>query len=204
MKILAINGSHRVGGNTSMLLNYALEEAAALGAETELVDLAELDIEYCVGCNKCLFGPKCTIDDDMNDLKAKMMEADGIILGSPDYFSNVTARTKCFMDRTRPMHMVANQLKGKVTGYVTMAGLDNCGAEATVQALEQFWATHETIIVHPRPEGPVIGSAVTGSLMAGMVDGKPRWRRSVEEDPIAPAMARQLGKDMVEMIQRLS
>lgn len=46
MKILAINGSHRVGENTSKLLQMALDEAAALGAETEMVDLAELDIEF--------------------------------------------------------------------------------------------------------------------------------------------------------------
>ena len=97
MKILAINGSHRAGENTAKLLGWALEEAAALGAETELVELSELDIEYCVGCNKCLFGPKCTLDDDMTELKEKMLEADGIILGSPDYFSNVlsTAPALC-------------------------------------------------------------------------------------------------------------
>lgn len=87
MKILAINGSHRVGENTSKLLQMALDEAAALGAETEMVDLAELDIEFCAGCNKCLFKPMCSISDDMDELKQKMLEADGIILGSPDYLS---------------------------------------------------------------------------------------------------------------------
>ena len=146
----------------------------------------------------------CSIDDDMSQLKEKMLEADGIILGSPDYFSNVTARTKCFIDRTRPLHMTSNQLKGKVGGFLTMSGLDNCGAETTNAVMEQFFATHEMLIVHPRPEGPVIASSITGSLMAGMKDGKPRWRRSVDEDPIAPALARQLGKDMVELIQKLS
>lgn len=204
MKILAINGSHRAGQNTAKLLSMALEEAAALGAETELVELSELNIEYCSGCNRCLGKPICSIDDDMTQLKEKMLEADGIILGSPDYFSNVTARMKCFIDRTRPLHMTSNQLKGKVGGFLTMSGLDNCGAEATNAAMEQFFATHEMLIVHPRPEGPVIASSTTGSLMAGMKDGKPRWRRSVDEDPIAPALAHQLGKDMVELIQKLS
>lgn len=204
MKILAINGSHRAGQNTAKLLSLALEEAQARGAETELVELSELNIEYCSGCNRCLGKPMCSIDDDMTQLKEKMLEADGIILGSPDYFSNVTARTKCFIDRTRPLHMTSNQLKGKVGGFLTMSGLDNCGAEATNAVMEQFFATHEMLIVHPRPEGPVIASSITGSLMAGMKDGKPRWRRSVDEDPIAPALARQLGKDMVELIQKLS
>ena len=85
-----------------------------------------------------------------------------------------------------------------------MSGLDNCGAEATNAVMENFFAAHEMLIVHPRPEGPVLGSGITGSLMAGMQDGKPRWRRSVEEDPIAPLLARQLGKDMVELINKLS
>lgn len=204
MKILAINGSHRAGQNTAKLLSLALEEAQARGAETELVELSELNIEYCSGCNRCLGKPMCSIDDDMTQLKEKMLEAEGIILGSPDYFSNVTARTKCFIDRTRPLHMTSNQLKGKVGGFLTMSGLDNCGAEATNAVMEQFFATHEMLIVHPRPEGPVVASSITGSLMAGMKDGKPRWRRSVDEDPIAPALARQLGKDMVELIQKLS
>ena len=203
MKILAINGSHRVGENTSKLLQMALDEAAALGAETEMVDLAELDIEFCAGCNKCLFKPMCSISDDMDELKQKMLEADGIILGSPDYFSNVTARMKNFIDRTRPLHMASNQLKGKVGGFLTMSDLDNCGAGATNAVMENFFATHEMLIVHPRPEGPVIASGITGSLMAGMKEGKPRWRRSVEEDPIAPLLAHQLGKDMVELIQQL-
>lgn len=183
MNIIAINGSHRAGQNTAYLLNLALEEAKAKGAKTELIELSELDIEYCNGCNRCLGKPACAISDDMDELKEKMLEADGIILGSPDYFGNVTARTKCFIDRTRPLHMVENQLKGKVGGFLTMAGLDNCGAEATNRVLENFFTTHEMLVVHPRPTGPVIGSGITGSLMAGMKDGKPRWRRSVEEDP---------------------
>lgn len=204
MKILAINGSHRAGQNTATLLSLALEEAAALGAETELVELSQLDIGYCIGCNRCLGKPACSLSDDMDELKEKMLAADGIILGSPDYFANVTARMKCFIDRTRPLHMTSNQLKGKVGGFVTMSGLDNCGSEHTNSVLDSFFATHEMIVVHPRPEGPVVGSGVTGSLMAGMADGKPRWRRGVMEDPIAPEMARQLGRDMAQLIARLA
>ena len=172
MKILAINGSHRVGQNTDYLINEALSAAAELGAETEVIELSEKNVEYCTGCNRCLFKPECSIkDDDMEEIKQKMLEADGIIVASPDYFSNVSGRMKTFIDRTRPMHMVANQLKGKVAGCITMAGLDNCGAEPTYAALSQFCSTHEMIQINPRPEGPVIASVVAGSLMAGMKDG---------------------------------
>ena len=54
MKILAINGSHRVGQNTDYLINEALSAAAELGAETEVVELSEKNIEYCTGCNRFL------------------------------------------------------------------------------------------------------------------------------------------------------
>lgn len=81
MNIIAINGSHRAGQNTAYLLNLALEEAKAKGAKTELIELSEFDIEYCNGCNRCLGKPACAISDDMDELKEKMLEADGIILG---------------------------------------------------------------------------------------------------------------------------
>ena len=76
MKILAINGSHRVGQNTDYLINEALSAAAELGAETEVVELSEKNIEYCTGCNRCLFKPECSIkDDDMEEIKQKARQS---------------------------------------------------------------------------------------------------------------------------------
>ena len=205
MKILAINGSHRAGKNVATMLNIALEEAAALGAETELVELSELNIDFCVGCNRCLFKPDCSIkDDDMAELKEKMLAADAIILGSPDYFSNVTARMKNFMDRTRPMHMVANALKGKVAGCVCMCGLDHCGAEQTVETMERWMTVHEMTIVRPRPEGPVRIGAPIGSLLDSFNDDcLPQWRRGIEQDKVAQMMCAQLGKDIYALCAQL-
>src|SRR5690606_42083538 len=81
-------------------------------------------LRFCTGCNACLRQTTCAITDDDNAyLHAKMLEADGIILGSPCYFGNVTALMKNFMDRTRCLHMVQPALKGKVGGAVTHAGL---------------------------------------------------------------------------------
>lgn len=205
MKILAINGSHRVGQNTDILIDIALDAARQAGTETEVIELAECNIEFCTGCNRCLFKPECSIkDDDMRAIKQKMLEADGILIASPNYFSNVTARMKNFFDRTRPLHMTSNQLKGKVAGFLTMGGLDNTGSETANAIMENFCATHEMLIVHARPEGPVLGSGVTGSLLDSVEDGIPHWRRSVKDDPIAPLIAAQLGKDMVELIERLA
>ena len=69
-----------------------------------MIELSEKNVEYCTGCNRCLFKPECSIkDDDMEEIKQKMLEADGIIVASPDYFSNVSGRMKTFIARTRPM-----------------------------------------------------------------------------------------------------
>ncbi|MEG0757835.1 MAG: flavodoxin family protein [Raoultibacter sp.] len=193
MKILAINGSHRPGKCTAELLEVALREAEALGAECELVELSQLSIGYCCACNACLMKSECSMSDDMAGLVDKMLAADGIILGSPDYFSNVTARMKTFIDRTRYLHMVENKLKHKVGGMITVAGLNNCGLEPTVDVLERFFVTHEMLVVHPRPAGPVLGAGCTGSTFGGFrEDGRIQWRRSTLEDPIAVEFARKI------------
>lgn len=205
MRILGINGSHRSGKGTSALLRATLDEAAALGAETELVELADLDIAYCIGCNACLAKPVCALmGDDMAALTDKLLAADGIVLASPDYFSGVSARLKTFMERTRPLHMVANALKGKVGGMVATAGLNDCGVEETMAFMDRWFATQEMLVVHPRLEGPVLATGATATQFAGFdaERGRIRWRR-VEDDEIAFNTARQLGIDMVDLLRRL-
>ena len=206
MRILGINGSHRSGKGTSKLLAAALDEAAARGAQTELVELADLDIGYCVGCNACLARPTCALSgDDMAALTEKLLAADGVILASPDYFSSVSARMKTFMERTRPLHMVANALKGKVGGMVATAGLNDCGIESTMEAMDRWFATQEMLVVHPRVEGPVLAAGATATQYDGFDadKGRLKWRR-VEDDTVAFDTARRLGGDMVGLLERLS
>ncbi|WP_027365816.1 flavodoxin family protein [Desulfotruncus alcoholivorax] len=205
MKILAINGSHRKGKNTAALLNLALEEAAALGASTELLELSDYTIKLCLSCNKCLGKPQCSIaDDDMAVLGGKLLEADGIILGSPVYWANVSTLMKNFMDRTRYLHMVGNMLAGKVGGAVTNAGLRNGGQEATLRIMEFFLAAQGLHVIDSRnQEGPIMTSGVAGSLMADIKEGKVVWRRSVMEDEGAVMAAKQLGRNMVAAIKSL-
>lgn len=203
MKIIAINGSHRPGKGTAALIDAALEEARAAGAETELVELATCDIKFCVGCNRCLGQKTCTIDDDMTRIMEAMKAADGIILGSPNYFANVTARMKNFMDRTRCLHMVENQLKGKVGGIIATTGLSNCGGEEAVAAMQRWFQIQEILLVQPRPEGEVLELSALGSMFRGYEDGRVKWRR-IQDDEIAFKFARQLGRDMTDLIQRLS
>lgn len=204
MKILAINGSHRAGKGTAVLLRDVLDEASSRGAETELVELSQLDIAYCTGCNRCLAQTTCSLSDDMDELFEKLKAADGILLGSPDYFSNVSGRMKTFFDRTRPLHMVKNVLKSKVGGMVATAGLSTCGIEETIAVMDRFFATHEMLVVHPRLEGPVLSSGVAATQFDGIdADGSVKWR-GIQNDSVARASARQLGADMVDLITVMS
>lgn len=204
MNILAINGSHRAGKGTAALLRAVLDAAEHQGARGELIELSELDIRFCKGCNACMSKNRCALHDDMDLLVEKMLRADGIVLGSPVYFGNVTARMKCFMDRTRPLHMVDNALAGKVGGMVTCAGLPDCGCQEALSCMDRFMAEHEMLVVHPRPLGPVTGSGVAATQLACFNEaGDPEWR-SVKADVKAFERARRLGHDMVNLVARLS
>ncbi len=102
MKILAFNGSPRKGGNTEILLKTVLKEIESEGIETELVQLGGNLLRGCTACYACAKNQdkKCVFDDDMmNECIAKMIEADGIVIGSPSYFSNVSTEVKALIDR---------------------------------------------------------------------------------------------------------
>ncbi|HHY61187.1 MAG TPA: flavodoxin family protein [Clostridia bacterium] len=209
MKILAINGSPRKGKNTALMLQTALEAAAELGTATELLELSDFNLRFCTGCNACLRQTTCAITDDDNAyLHAKMLEADGIILGSPCYFGNVTALMKNFMDRTRCLHMVQPALKGKVGGAVTHAGLRHGGQEHTLAILERFLVSQGLILAdgfEPFEGGPRVltTTGVMATMYRGMEEGKIKYYRSVTEDELAMTACRTLGQNMVKLIQKL-
>ncbi len=99
MKILAINGSRRKQGNTSILVQAIVQPAERAGATTETIHLGDYRIEACTGCEGCGKSWDCVIKDDFIDLIGKLDQADGIILGSPTYWYTVTSDMKRFLDR---------------------------------------------------------------------------------------------------------
>lgn len=209
MKIIAINGSPRKGKNTAIMLQEALNEASALGASTEFLELSEFDLKYCTGCNSCLRQATCSITDDDNALlHEKLLAADGILLGSPCYFANVSALMKNFMDRSRPLHMVGSALKGKVGGVLTHAGLRNGGQEYTLEIMQRFLLSQGLIMadgVEPfSGENRVLATiGAMGTMYKGMEEGKIKYYRSVTEDAIAIQSSRLLGQNMVGLIKKL-
>ncbi len=102
MKVVAFNGSARKDGNTAILIRKVFSELEAEGIETELVQLAGKTIKGCIACGKCYKNKdkRCSVDNDIaNECIEKMVEADGIILGSPTYFADVTTEMKALIDR---------------------------------------------------------------------------------------------------------
>jgi len=102
MKVVAFNGSARKDGNTAILLNTVLEEIRKEGIETELYQLAGKKIQGCIACMKCMKNRdrRCAVTKDIvNECIGKMIEADGILLGSPTYFADVSAATRALIER---------------------------------------------------------------------------------------------------------
>lgn len=101
LKVLAICGSERSGGNTEKLLNFVLERLNSEGIDTELITLYDKKIAGCTGCVLCRPSrAECLIkDDDFAPIFEKMLEADGIIIGAPVYFGSVPAKLKALLER---------------------------------------------------------------------------------------------------------
>jgi len=99
MKIVALVGSPRKGGNTDVLLQKALEGAKTQGAETEIIYLNDLTIRGCQACYACKKTGKCVVKDDMVTVYQAINEADAVIFGSPVYFGRFTAQVALVMDR---------------------------------------------------------------------------------------------------------
>jgi multimeric flavodoxin WrbA len=104
MKVLALNGTYRPKQTTTRLAQRALDGAASLGADTEMVMLRDKNIQFCKNCLTCYkdlnseIAP-CSIDDDVGDILEKIRGADGIILASPVHCGFVTGLMTAFMER---------------------------------------------------------------------------------------------------------
>jgi multimeric flavodoxin WrbA len=122
MKVVAFSGSARKNGNTAILVNHVFEELENEGIKTELFQLAGKEIRGCIACYKCMEkkNKRCSVEKDVvNDCIAMMLEADGIILASPTYFSDISSETKALIDRAGMVSRAnGDMLKRKVGAAV--------------------------------------------------------------------------------------
>ena len=104
MKLIAVCGSARKQGNTAKMLHQVIEGAKSVGAETEFVNLFDLDYKDCISCYACKlknsksFG-HCTLNDELKPLLECIEQSDVIVLGSPVYYGNLSGQMRSFTDR---------------------------------------------------------------------------------------------------------
>jgi multimeric flavodoxin WrbA len=147
MKVVAFNGSPRKDGNTATLLGIVLKELDDLGIETELVHLKG-PLSGCIACNKCYEKKdgKCALDKDiLNECIEKMSGADGIILGSPTYFADLTPELKALIDRAGFVGKANGDMFKRKVGAAVVA-VRRAGAIHVFDSINHFFLINQMII----------------------------------------------------------
>ncbi|MBC7232896.1 MAG: flavodoxin family protein [Chloroflexi bacterium] len=157
MKILAIAGSPRRGGNTDTLLEQASAGARSMGAEVEQVILNRLKIAPCMACNRCFETGRCAVNDDYQPLYDKTLGADGLILASPIFFMNVSGWTKAFIDRFQCLWALRYVLKQPIplppggkkrrAIFLSTAGSPKTKFDCTLYTVRAFLSTIDAQLV---------------------------------------------------------
>jgi multimeric flavodoxin WrbA len=148
IKVVAFNGSARKGGNTAILLGYVLKELESEGIETELVELSGANIHGCLGCRTCSARKdrKCSQTGDMgNELIEKIDKADGILLGSPTYFADISPEIKALMDRAGYVSMANGGMLRRKVGAAVVA-VRRAGAIHAFDSLNHYFLISEMTI----------------------------------------------------------
>lgn len=149
MKVLAINGSTRKDGNTAILIHAVFEELQKEGIETELVQLSGKIVAPCRACWACGGEKNCVHGDDaFQELFEKMLRADGILLGSPVYTANISAKMQAFLERASvvaDMNREEDLLRHKVGAAVVAARRG--GALNALDAMQHFFMLQNMFVV---------------------------------------------------------
>ena len=189
MKIIAFNGSPRPDGNTAILLNHVLEPIKAKGFQTEVFHLGGTNIHGCRGCYGCFKqkNGRCAFrDDGANDCIAEMLNADGIILGSPTYFADVTAEIKALIDRAGLVSKANGDLLKRKVGAAVIA-VRRDGAIHAFDSINHFFLISQMI--------------VPGSCYWNVGIG--REKGEVEKDEEGLKTMKVLGENMAWLLERV-
>ena len=148
MKVIAFNGSARRDGNTAILIRKVFSELDAEGIETEMIQLAGKTIRGCTACGKCYKNKnkRCAIDNDYaNECIEKMIEADGVILGSPTYFADVTTEMKALIDRAGYVARANSFMLKRKIGAAVVA-VRRAGAIHAFDTINHFFLISQMIV----------------------------------------------------------
>jgi multimeric flavodoxin WrbA len=189
MKVIAFNGSPRKDGNTAILIDLVLGELDKEGIETEQFSLAGKRIRGCIACYKCAENKdrRCAVtNDDLNECLEKMLEADGIIIGSPTYFTDVTAEIKGMIDRAGLVAKVNDDMLKRKPGAAVVA-VRRAGSIHVFDTINHFFLINQMI--------------VPGSIYWNMGIG--RDKGEVEKDEEGIMTMKVLGQNMAWLMKQI-
>jgi multimeric flavodoxin WrbA len=189
MKVIAFNGSARRDGNTARLIGHVFEELEREGIKTELFQLAGKKIRGCKACYQCMENKdlQCAVKDDiLNDCIQKMTGAEGIILGSPTYFTDVSAEMKALIDRAGLVSKANGNIYKRKVGAAVIA-VRRAGSIHAFDTLNHFFLITQMI--------------VPGSTYWNMGFGLEKG--SVEQDEEGISTMKALGENMAWLLKKL-
>jgi len=189
MKVIAFNGSPRKDGNTSILIRHVCDELSSEGIDSEIINLSGKTLRGCIACGMCAKNKnkRCAIDDGINEYIEKMIEADGIILGSPVYFADITAELKALIDRAGYVCKANGGLFQRKVGAGIIA-VRRAGAIHAFDSINHFFLINEMII--------------PGSSYWNIGIG--REKGEVENDGEGISTMKTLGKNMAWLMNKIS
>lgn len=123
IKIIALNGSPRRGGNTATLMGWVTDGCTEVGASVEWLNVVDYNIQYCQGCFTCLRRGECHLQDDFLTVREKLLSVDGLVVGSPVYQGAPTAQLKTLMDRLTLVHLYTNLFERHFSVGVATSGI---------------------------------------------------------------------------------
>lgn len=181
MNVLGIVCSPRKGGNTEILVQEALAGARDSGAKTELLTVRDKDIKPCDGCLSCKKTGECHIKDDMQLVYEKMLNADGIVIGTPVYFWSISGQAKVLLDRTHALRFPHLKLANKVAGAIAVAARD--GVISALNTLQRYFASNHM-------------------FSAELVEGLAAEKGTIIKDKRGMKSAYEMGRQIVSLIKR--
>jgi multimeric flavodoxin WrbA len=189
MKVLAVNGSPRSNGNTSIMLGWVAEELGKAGVKVETVQIGGHLVAGCKACGVC--GEKkdrrCVQDQDpVNEIIAKMIEADGLILGSPVYFSDMTPELKALIDRAGFVTLFNGRLLDRKVGAAAVVAR-RAGHVHTYDSINHFFG--------------ITGMFTVGSIYWNL--GVGREAGEVNKDEEARQTMVTLGQNMAWLLEKI-
>jgi multimeric flavodoxin WrbA len=189
MRVVAVNGSARRGGNTTRLLRTVFEPLEASGHECELFELAGKQIAGCNDCRKCevTLDMTCSgLSDDADPIIEAMISADALLLGSPVYYADMTASLKAIIERAGQVGRKNGSVWARKPGAAVVA-VRRAGAMHALDSINHFFLIQEMVVV--------------GSSYWNVGIG--RNKGEVEADEEGMATMRRLGENMAWVLDRL-